>query len=93
MKPAKRIASAVAVSIATVAFAITQAEWEADNSLIPTPSESSWFYVVSPTPRTGAQSVDAAMDGIDATPTERIYDFPFWTRLSTFRPGMICIFQ
>ena len=84
---------AVAASAVIGAAAITQAEWEADHSLIPTPSSSSAFYVVSPTARTGMQSVDADMDGLDATPTERIYDFPFWTRLSTYRPGMICIFH
>ena len=33
---------------ALAANAITQAEWEADNSLIPSPSASSPFYVVAP---------------------------------------------
>ena len=86
-------ALAAAACAAIGAAAITQAEWEADHSLIPTPSASSSFYVISPTPRTGEHSEDADMDGLDATPTERTYDFPFWTRLSTYRPGMICIFQ
>ena len=82
-----------ALSAAFSASAITKAEWEADHSLIPTPSSSSAFYVVSPTPRIGAQSVDADMDGLDATPTERIYDFPFETILSTCKPGFICVIK
>ena len=77
--------------VAMTAVAITQAEWEADHSLIPTPSASSAFYVVSPAAYGGAQSVDAVMSGYDATPAERIYDFPFGTDLKTYNIGSMFI--
>ena len=81
----------IAACVAMTAVAITQAEWEADHSLIPVPSESSVFYVVSPTAYAGAQTVDAVMSGYDATPAERIYDFPFGTDLKTYNIGSMFI--
>ena len=81
-----------ALTAAFSASAITQAEWEADNSLIPDPASGA-FYVVSPAARTGEQTVDADMDGLDATPTERSYDFPFGTSLSTCKPGFIVVIK
>ena len=82
---------ALATCAAMTSVAITQAEWEADHSLIPTPSASSAFYVVSPVAYGGAQSVDAVMSGYDATPAERIYDFPFGTDLKTYNIGSMLI--
>ena len=97
--PYKRLLCKGCVALTTMAFmalsasAITQEEWEADHSLIPTPSASSPLYVVAPMPSTGAQTVDADMTGIDATPIERTWFFPFWTPLSTRKPGFIMIFN
>ena len=88
------IAMVALVSCVTMtAIAITQAEWEADHSLIPTPSASSAFYIVSPTAYAGAQSTDAVMVGYDATPAERVYDFSFGTDLKTYAPGMKFYFR
>ena len=75
------------------ASAITQAEWEADNSLIPTPSASSPFYVVAPKANTGEQTVSANVTGIDATPVERDYYFPFSTDLTSRKPGFVLIYR
>lgn len=71
--------------------AITQAEWEADHSLIPTPSADSVFYVVAPTPCTGERTVSANVTGLDVTPTERDYYFPFDTELTSRTPGFVLI--
>ena len=81
----------IAAFAALAAKAITQAEWEADNSLIPTPSASSVFYVVEPTAFAGAQTVTEDAAGLDSTPTERIYDLDFETRFST-RPICTVLF-
>ena len=81
----------VAIASALAVGAITQAEWEADHSLIPTPSATSAFYVVSPTPYGGAQSADAVLSGYDTTPAERIYDFRFGTDLKTYNIGSMLI--
>ena len=75
------------------AFAITQSEWEADNSLLPSPSASSAFYFVAPTLRNGEQTVTGSRTGLDATPTEREYAFQFGTALSTFKPGSLFILR
>ena len=72
-------------------FAITREEWEADHSLIPTPSASSDFYVTPPTAITGNQTVSADVTGLDVTPTERDYYFPFDTELTSRRPGIMLI--
>ena len=74
---------------ALAAKAITQAEWEADNSLIPTPSASSAFYVAAPSPLSGEQEIDALTTGLDATPTEREYVFAFATELNTHPRGTV----
>ena len=63
-----RIASvALLCAAALSASAITQEEWEADPTLIPTPSATSEFYVTgtAPTDSTGEQSVSAEMTGLD----------------------------
>ncbi len=85
--------AALVSCVAMTAIAITQAEWEADHSLIPTPSATSSFYVVSPVAYSGAQSVDAVMSGYDATSAERIYDFPFGTDLKTYICGATLIIR
>ena len=74
------------------ASAITQAEWEADNSLIPDPASGA-FYCVTPTARDGEQTVSASSAGLDATPLERTYELPFSTALSTHAPGFLVIIQ
>lgn len=76
-------ALAGAALAAMTAAAITQAEWEADNSLIPTPSASSTFYVVAPTALAGDQIASAYASGLDSSPTEREYKFDFDTELTT----------
>ena len=81
----------VAIASALAVGAITQAEWEADHSLIPTPSATSAFYVVSPTAPAGAQDVDAVIGGLDFTPAERTYDFRFGTDLKTYNIGSMFI--
>ena len=83
----------VAFALALAGGAITKAEWEADHSLIPTPSATSAFYVVSPTALAGAQDVDAVVGGLDFTPAERTYDFPFGTNLKTYIPGAMVIIR
>ena len=85
------LALAATAGTAITAAAITHAEWEADHSLIPTPSATSAFYVVSPSPYGGAQSADAVLSGYDATPAERIYDFQFGTDLKTYNIGSMLI--
>ena len=74
-------------------FAITREEWEADHSLIPTPSASSVFYVAGTEPAapTGEQTVSANVTGLDVTPTERDYYFPFDTELTSRKPGIMLI--
>ena len=84
---------AVAASAVIGAAAITQAEWEADHSLIPTPSASSAFYVVSPTARIGEQTVTADTVGIDATCVEREYELSFNTALKTYPCGAIMVIR
>ena len=76
-------ALAGAALAAMTAAAITQAEWEADNSLIPTPSASSAYYVVAPTSLAGVQTANANASGLDSSPTEREYEFDFDTELTT----------
>ncbi len=70
---------------ALAAKAITQAEWEADNSLIPTPSASSAFIVAGTEHAAfaGDQTETAAFAGLDSTLSKRVYEFDFETRLST----------
>ena len=51
------IFTTVLLGAALPASAITQAEWEADPSLIPTPSASSVFYVVEPTALVGERTL------------------------------------
>jgi hypothetical protein len=89
---------ALLLAVAAIAFsasAITQAEWEADHSLIPSPSASSEFYVsgTEPTGPIGEQTVEARMTGLDATPNVRVYEFPFQTWLRTFFRGLYIIVQ
>lgn len=93
-KPSIAILALAATACAAItAAAITQAEWEADHSLIPSPSATSAFYVVSPAPYAGAQSADAVLSGYDTTPAERIYDFRFGTDLKTYNIGSTIIFR
>lgn len=90
---AQRLAFAVSLLLFLpgTAFAITQAEWEADPSLIPAPSASSAFYVVAPTALVGEQTVAADAVGIDATPVERVWSFGFATPLNTHKLGVLII--
>ena len=67
----------------TAAHAITEAEYNADPTLIPAASASSAFYVVAPTPCAGEQIKTTTATGLDSTPTEREYDFAFDTELTT----------
>ena len=67
----------------TAAQAITESEYNADPTLIPTASASSPFYVVAPSSLSGEQEIDALATGLDSTPTEREYDFTFDTELTT----------
>lgn len=75
------------------ASAITKEEYEADNSLIPTPSASSPFYVVGPTSRDGADCVDVALNECDTAPVQQIVDFGFDTDLRTYLPGSMFIIR
>ena len=73
------------VLAALAAKAITQVEWEADNSLIPTPSASSAF-IVSGTEHAafaGDQTETAPAAGFDSTLSKRTYEYDFETRLTT----------
>ena len=89
-----RIASvALLCAAALSASAITQEEWEADPTLIPTPSAASEFYVTAPTDSTGEQSVSAEMTGLDATPNVRVYEFQFQSWLRTVFRGLCLIFR
>jgi hypothetical protein len=89
-----RIASvALLCAAALSASAITQEEWEADPTLIPTPSATSEFYVTAPTDSTGEQSVSAEMTGLDATPNVRVYEFQFQSWLRTVFRGLYFIFR
>ena len=56
---------------------------EADNSLIPSPSASSPFYVVAPSAPAPEQRIVSDTLGFDSTFTKRKYGFDFETRLST----------
>ena len=75
------------------ASAITKEEYEADNTLIPTPSASSPFYVVEPTSRDGADCVDVALNECDTAPVQQIVDFGFDTDLRTYLPGLMFIIR
>ena len=89
-----RIASvALLCAAALSASAITQEEWEADPTLIPTPSATSEFYVTAPTDSTGWQSVSAEMTGLDATPNVRVYEFQFQSWLRTVFQGLYFILR
>lgn len=89
-----RIASvALLCAAALSASAITQEEWEADPTLIPTPSATSEFYVTAPTDSTGEQSVVAEMTGLDATPNVRVYEFQFQSWLQTVFRGLYFILR
>ena len=89
-----RIASvALLCAAALSASAITQEEWEADHTLIPTPSATSEFYVTAPTDSTGEQSVSAEMTGLDATPNVRVYEFQFQSWLRTVFRGLYFILR
>ena len=91
-----RIASvALLCAAALSASAITQEEWEADHTLIPTPSATSVFYVTgtAPTDSTGEQSVSAEMTGLDATPNVRVYEFQFQSWLRTVFRGLYFILR
>ena len=68
---------------ALAAKAITQAEWEADHTLIPSPTAASAFYVVAPTAPAPDQKVESDTVGLDSTASKREYLFDFGTRLST----------
>ena len=89
----KKALFAVAASLALASGAITKEEWEADHSLIPTPSSSSAFYVVEPTGRTGEQTLVAVTTGFDTTPSERTWLFPFGVDLITSPLGFFLIFR
>ena len=90
MRPTKRslciMHFALCIVLAALAAkAITQAEWEADNSLIPTPSASSAF-IVSGTEHAafaGDQTETASATGFDSTLSKRTYEYDFETRLTT----------
>lgn len=89
-----RIASvALLCAAALSASAITQEDWEADPTLIPTPSATSEFYVTAPTDSTGEQSVSAEMTGLDATPNVRVYEFQFQSCLRTVFRGLYFILR
>ena len=91
-----RIASvALLCAAALSASAITQEDWEANPTLIPTPSATSEFYVTgtAPTDSTGEQSVSAEMTGLDATPNVRVYEFQFQSWLRTVFRGLYFILR
>ena len=84
------IFTTVLLGAALPASAITQAEWEADNSLIPTPSASSVFYVVEPTALVGEQTVSTStMPEVDLTPVVRRSSNFFSTILRTVFTGLM----
>lgn len=75
--------AAVIGAVALTAHAITEAEYNADPSLIPAATASSPFYIVAPATPSAEQGTDAYAMGLDSTPTEREYDFAFDTELTT----------
>ena len=81
-KRKRRLPPVAAALLAPAAFAITEAEWRADNSLIPDPAAGP-FYVVEPDSPAHADELDVTTVGLDSTPTERIYDLDFETGLTT----------
>ena len=89
----KKAMFGISVAVALAAGAITREEWEANPSLIPTPSATSAFYVVEPTGRSGAQTVAVSMIGLDTTPTERTWTFLFDVDLITSPFGLLLIYK
>lgn len=89
----KKTLFGIATAVAIASGAITREEWEANPSLIPTPSASSAFYVVEPTGRAGEQTVATSMVGLDTTPTERTWTFLFDVDLITSPIGLLLIYK
>lgn len=87
------IAAAALAGAALSALAITQAEWEADNSLLPTPSAGSPVYVTAPTAPAPVQDVTGYGIGLDTRALVHDYLVAFDTDVSTFPPGTIALFR
>ena len=86
------IFTTVLLGAALPTFAITQAEWAENPSLIPTPSASSAFYVTGTEPiaPTGEQTVSTAtMQKVDLTPVVRRSSNFFSTILRTVFTGLM----
>ena len=84
------IFTTVLLGVALPASAITREEWEANPSLIPTPSASSEFYVVEPTALVGEQTVSpSTMPNVDLTPVVRQSSNFFSTVLRTVFTGFM----
>lgn len=89
----KKALFGIAAAVAMASGAITREEWEADHSLIPTPSASSAFYVVAPTGSAVEQTVSVSMTGLDATPSARTWLFQFGVDLITSPLGFLLIYR
>ena len=84
------IFTTVLLGVALPASAITREEWEANPSLIPTPSADSEFYVVEPTAFVGAYTMSpSTMPDVDLTPVVRRYSNFFSTVMRTAFYGFI----
>ena len=97
MKTSSAVLRGLAVALsagALSASAITQEEWEADPSLIPSATAESAFYVVAPSPIAGAQTATlSSVPDIDATPAKRVWYSNFLTTLRTYLSGLAIFVQ
>lgn len=93
MKTGNAVLRGLAVALsagALSASAITQEEWEADPSLIPSATAESAFYVVEPSPIAGAQTVTlSSASAIDSSPAKMVWYSNFLTTLRTYLSGLV----
>ena len=91
---AARVAALYAGLAVSSAAAITKAEWEADNSLIPTPTASSAFYIVGPMPHAGGQTaMSTAISAMDTAPARMVWWANFNTALKSYLDGLVIVFN
>jgi len=97
MKTGNAVLRGLAVALsagALSASAITQEEWEADPSLIPSATAESAFYVVEPSPIAGEQTVTlSSASAIDSFPAKRVWFANFQTAMRTFFRGFVLLFR
>ena len=73
--------------------AITKEEYDADKTLIPTATADSPMYIVEPGVRSGIDSANVEIAGLDFSPVFQTCDFGFGTDLQTYLPGSVLIFR